>query len=356
MLPYWLLLGFAALPAFETNDRRTPVRAGFLALVLAFAMIVLIGFRYKVGADWYAYVRMYRQIAVLDLGDALTITDPAYALLNYIAAHTGVGLVTVNLLCGLIFTVGLFRFAFSLPNPWLALTTSIPYLVIVVAMGYARQGVALGCMMLSLTALSRKSFAQSVGWLIVAASFHKTAVLVIPLLALAYARHRALTTTAAAILLPVMFYLLIAGQFDTLFMTYVEHSYGSQGAIIRVLMAALPGSIYIVFRKRFELDESVARLYLYMSIVAIALIPVVLATSNTTIVDRFALYLLPLQMLVASWLPILAGQQQRRNASVVVSLLAYAAVVQFVWLNYASHAQDWIPYQFYPVGSEIDAV
>ncbi|MGE3977182.1 MAG: hypothetical protein AB7F94_06285 [Nitrospira sp.] len=33
---------------------------------------------------------------------------------------------------------------------------------------------------------------------------------------------------------------------------------------------------------------------------------------------------------------------------IVVAVVAYYALVQFVWLNYASHSQYWIPYQLMP--------
>lgn len=33
---------------------------------------------------------------------------------------------------------------------------------------------------------------------------------------------------------------------------------------------------------------------------------------------------------------------------IVVAVVAYYALVQFVWLNYASHSKYWVPYQFMP--------
>ena len=355
MLPYWLLFAFAAIPAFEARDTRVRSRFGFVGLALALAMIFMVGMRFRVGADWTAYVRMYHQIAVLNFSEAITYIDPSFAFLNYIVANVGVGFWAVNALCAVIFVAGLFRFAFALPNPWLAIVTSIPYLVIVVAMGYTRQGVALGCMMFGLAALSRDRFVSCVIWVLVAATFHKTAILVIPLVGLAYARHRALTTTAAAILLPVGFYLLVANEFGSLMSTYVDNTYGSQGAVIRVFMVFLPASIFLLYHRRFQVGASEKRLYVAMSILAILTLPAVLLTDNTTLVDRLALYLLPLQLLVASWLPVITRRGEGRNPSVVFALLLYAASIQFVWLNYASHANDWLPYRVFPVG-ESDAI
>jgi hypothetical protein len=31
-----------------------------------------------------------------------------------------------------------------------------------------------------------------------------------------------------------------------------------------------------------------------------------------------------------------------------LGVIAYSALVLFVWLNFAKHADYWLPYQFYP--------
>ena len=67
---------------------------------------------------------------------------------------------------------------------------------------------------------------------------------------------------------------------------------------------------------------------------------------SSAAVDRLALYTIPLQMVVLS-----------RPRSVFTSegfgtalIIAYAAAVQFTWLNYAHHARFWVPYHFWPFG------
>jgi|GEM_PF-5594608 len=65
---------------------------------------------------------------------------------------------------------------------------------------------------------------------------------------------------------------------------------------------------------------------------------------SSTVVDRLALYILPLQLGILSRLPgTVIGPALGWGVVVVYSFL-----VQFVWLNYAAHANYWVPYQFYP--------
>jgi len=61
-------------------------------------------------------------------------------------------------------------------------------------------------------------------------------------------------------------------------------------------------------------------------------------------VDRLALYLTPLQVVVFSRLPFLARKELHPDVMVVLILFGYGAVL-FVWLNFASHAQYWLPYR-----------
>ena len=76
-------------------------------------------------------------------------------LLNWFAGQNELGIWFVNTICGGIFSYGLIAFARSQPRPWLALAVAVPYLIIVVAMGYTRQAAAIGFVMLGLSALAK---------------------------------------------------------------------------------------------------------------------------------------------------------------------------------------------------------
>ena len=62
---------------------------------------------------------------------------------------------------------------------------------------------------------------------------------------------------------------------------------------------------------------------------------------SSTAIDRVAVYVMPLQLAVFSRMPLLLGD--RMSGRVLVIFLALA--IQFVWLNYATHASLWIPYR-----------
>ena len=85
--------------------------------------------------------------------------------------------------------------------------------------------------------------------------------------------------------------------------TYVVARYESQGAMIRLVMNALPAVIFLIWRQRFAFDALQMRLWAWFSIFSLALLALLFVSSASTAIDRVALYLLPLQVVVFSRLP-----------------------------------------------------
>ena len=70
---------------------------------------------------------------------------------------------------------------------------------------------------------------------------------------------------------------------------------------------------------------------------------------SSTVVDRLALYLIPLQIFVLSRLPESFPNKGRANSQLVIAVIFYSCAIQFTWLSFADHAESWLPYQLYPL-------
>jgi hypothetical protein len=141
LIPYWLLFGYFLFGAMLTNTTATGRQPTLAPMVVgAIAMAVMIGFRYEVGADWRTYDLLFKLAGLLDLQRVMQIGDPGYQFLNWLIERIGGGLWTVNLVCAGFSAGGCCVSRESRTDPWLAFVIAIPYLVIVVAMGYTRQG------------------------------------------------------------------------------------------------------------------------------------------------------------------------------------------------------------------------
>ncbi len=355
MATYWLLLLLPALGAVLSAGRmasrfnnRIFEKTSSLGLGLfALLLVVVVGFRHEVGADWFNYLNPL--VTALDQTwfEVMTSSDPAYGLLTWIAANFGGGLYLVNLVCGFIFVAGLLVFSRNSPQPWLTMCVAVPYLVIVVAMGYTRQGVAIGLAMVGFVALDQGRLYKFAGWVLLAALFHKSALILIPL-AVFSGRKNFGAVLGVLLFGALMYVLLLAEYVDNLIGGYITVQYASSGAGIRVAMNALPAGLFLIFRERFDLTSVQRSFWVWMSVTALVFIVLLAVSPSSTAVDRVALYWIPLQLFVWSRLPQAMGHRAGTQRQWVAVVLVYAFAVQFVWLFYADHSYGWLPYQFYP--------
>ena len=354
MFPYWVLFTAAAAGAFQNSaDPSRRVQGGPLLVALAVFVALMVGLRFEVGGDWTAYLQIFWELRYAPLTQAITMSDPGYILLNWLVYQLGIEIWLVNLVCGALFAWGLLVFCKRLPNPWMGFVVAVPYLIIVVAMGYTRQGVAIGLIMVGIVQLrDNHSLARFAFYIFAAAAFHKTAVIVLPLVALAATKNRFVLLGIGAVLGAMLYYFFIYAELDLLMQNYVTDEYDSSGAFLRLSMNLPPAIIFLLLKNRFNLndfDRTLWRNFSYAAFVGFAFLFVL---SSSTVVDRLALYIIPLQMFVYAQLPTVFGSRGRENGAVKIAIIAYAAVVLFVWLTQATNAGQWLPYAVYPLWAE----
>lgn len=348
MIPYWLLF-FSTLVGVLSAQKLSPAGHRQAWTVMFILIALMLGYRHEVGADWGNYWRKFQFVAELEFDYAVTQTkDPAYYPLGWLIARLGGEIYELNLACALLLTLGTFSLAQRQTLPWLALLAAVPYLFIVVGMGYTRQSAALGCTMLGLVALGDGRVRTFVFWTLFGAAFHKSAALMIPIAALASTKHRVWTGFWVMAMAAFGYWLFVQEASETLWTNYVESDYAaaSQGAGIRTGMNVLPAALFLIFRRHLCDSEADRLLWTWMSLLAIACIP--LLSFSATGVDRMALYLIPIQIVVFGRIVRLANGVEGRTF-LVVGVIGYFALVQFVWLNFASHANSWVPYMFRPL-------
>ena len=344
MTPYILSWGMLAWAGLGRSRRL----AGSAFLALLFFLTLLIGLRDQVGGDWFNYFPYLERSLGIPLADVFLEDEPGYGLLNWFAANWGGNVYLVNTLCGLVFTIGLLAFCRAQPRPWLALTLAFPYLITVVAMGYSRQGVAIGLEMIALLALQRDRLLQFLGWIALAATFHRTVLVLLILPASTLSGNLRFSQLLRLLLLIGSAYGLysavIAPDIDYYVQGYIEAQYQSQGALIRVLLCLLPALVFFFNRRRFNLPADTQRIWTFMSLLAVAAAIGLFTIASSTAVDRLALYLIPLQIFVGSRIP------DTRIFGIAPAswnqlLIAFSLAVLLGWLLFAAHSQYWLPYR-----------
>jgi len=341
MIIYWLMFFLAVLFLVVFGFR--PLQQQKIPIYfLTFLCVLMVGFRYEVGCDWDAYMEhFYTASSVNDWESLLYVsTDIGYAILNYLAYVSVDEVWGVNLVAAVVCLLGLARFSLAQPLPLLAFTIAIPYIIIVLFQGYTRQAVAFGFELFALVALMQSQYKRFVFLVFLGATFHKTAAILLPLAALSSTKNKWWTYFWVGITSLLAFYFFIAEYQEALWENYVEANYESSGGGIRVAMNALPAILFLLFRNKFTFNSAEEKkLWLWISILSLVCIPLVFQSS--TAVDRIALYLMPIQLYVFTRLPMLFENKAKLISFGVVFLYF---TVQFVWLNYATHAFCWVPY------------
>jgi len=282
------------------------------------------------------------------LAETLSNYDPGYALFEWLSATLGWGIYGVNIACGALVMTGVYQFCRQQPQPWLAFTVAVPYLIIVVAMGYTRQSAALGLELIALVALSNGQLVRYALWILLASTLHKTAVVLLPLALIATSYENVWIKRiflAAAFLAMALLggWAMFSKESHILVVNYIDADMISQGATIRVAMNAVPAAIFLLFSRRLAPDVVERRTWILLSLLALGCIPLLNFASTAT--DRIALYLIPIQLFVYSRIGAALFSENSRSLANAVIVVGYA-VVLFVLLNYADIVSIyWVPYQ-----------
>jgi hypothetical protein len=342
---YWALFAYFTVGTLlSPKEGQRSTRLTPLLLFGACVTAALIGFRYKVGADWDTYEFFFTWRG--GGRNAPAAEEPGYQAINWIVQQLQLDIWGVNLICGVIFTWGLFRFCLVQADPWLSALIAVPYMVIVVAMGYTRQAVALGVLMAGLASVIRGgSTLRFSVYTAIAALFHRTAVVALPIMALSSQRNRSVNTIigiAAGVLLYDVF---LGNAMDKFVQNYIHTGYSSSGAGIRLAMNFVAAAILAMANYRLRFSETEWKLWRGFAWASLILLGLLFISPSSTAVDRMSIYVMPLQIAVLSRIPRLWNPATVGRLLVVV----YLAAVQFVWLNFAQHANFWVPYRFFPL-------
>lgn len=353
MIVYWAMFAVSALSTLlvgarqSLDERRSAL--GLISVAILFA--VLVGLRYNVGTDWTNYQNTINTMRFVGFSAAMSYKDLGFGLLAWLSTDLGLGIYGINVLCAAVLMYGLARFVRHQPDPWLALTAAVPYLIIVVGMGYIRQAAAIGLLFLALLDFERRSYLRFTVLMGVAALFHGSVLVIFPFAVLVLVRDRRELFIPMLIVALLLYVLILRQRADTFYGMYVERDnvLDSSGALIRVVMNAIPASLYLLLRNRIPLDPSMRYLWTIFSLISISLIAVLFVFPSSTAVDRVALYFIPVQIFLFGHLAVVLTDNPIRARAIDYAVIVYFAGTLFVWLTYASNARNWLPYRFAPL-------
>lgn len=349
MLIYWLLFAYPVVAALVSARAvsREDSRPGLLALggFLLFYNI-LSAVRFEIGGDWANYALMVETISREPLEFALGYGDVAFNFMAWVFTRLGLGLAGINTLCSMILSLGVVVMARRTPAPWLAIAAAVPYLLIVVGLGYIRQAAAIGFVLLAIAAFSERRNVLAACYIVLATLFHVAAVVVLPLMGLALLRRNFAGMLLVGVVgLAIGGYALSEARVQAFQTGYIEAGYDSAGTLVRLVINLVPAILLLLRRKAMRLGELEEPIWTWMAIASVGAMLAFFVSPSSTAVDRLALFFSPIQVFVFGYF---LRAVQERGAFAILSrllLIGYFATIQLVWLVWAAHSEYWVPYR-----------
>ena len=100
--------------------------------------------------------------------------------------------------------------------------------------------------------------------------------------------------------------------------------------------------LFFLLKDRLVLEDSERRLWNIFGLSSFVLLLSLFAMDISTTVDRFALYLLPIQLFMFAHLSDIFHMKYKPLIHFLI--IIYSALIFFIWSFFANHSNHWIPY------------
>jgi hypothetical protein len=344
MFVYWSLFLILAAGALLNREEGIPRLRLMFAILVSVPTLLMIGLRWEIGPDWVGYFEIFNYTKLYSFGESVSHADPGFFGLTWLLHQVDAPFWVLNLVCGIVFVVGLTAFSLQQPNPWLAYLVAFPYLVIVVAMSGDRQSVALGLLFLALNSFEQGRLVRFAFLMLIAALFHGSVLLILPFCLLSYTQN-GFQRVLLLIISAALGYYFLKDAFNIYAYRYSSDRIQSTGVAYRLAMNAMSAIVYLVFERRFALDAHQTRLWRNISWGTLGLALLLIVFPSSTAIDRFLLYLFPLQFVVLSRVPKILTSDRHAAGQFTLLVIAYAALVQVTFLSFGKYASYYIPYR-----------
>jgi hypothetical protein len=195
--------------------------------------------------------------------------------------------------------------------------------------------------------IEKKSILRFVAYSMAGALFHRTVLVFVPIILLSAGRNKAISVLLAIFAVVIAYFTIYSTAVEAYAPGYLNGRYDAAGASVRVLMNILPALLLLATKDRMYRSREEKVVWKTFAILALLAGVALFAVSSSVIVDRLAMYLIPLQMFVLGRISLLFSKSGGSDVLWRALVIAYSAAVLFVWLNYGHFAGGWLPYRNY---------
>lgn len=348
MLLYFLIYLFLALLALFLKPNQSTKLVFWIMLIV---LIFFVGFRLNTGCDFLGYWLRFKYFDIsIGLQDRLLEAEAGFAILTHWVKSFELDYQWLNFFSALILFSTVAKFLSVHPRYFNVLCIMFPILIVQLSMSGIRQSSAVAFLMLACHSFILQRRMLVILFIFLAASFHQTAIIFLPMAFLIGRSISAWKLFVAVTALAPLSIFLISDRLDVYQDRYIEQIYGPQessGAVIRFALMLITASLFQWYKKpMLEVFPRYFSLLQLFSLITIALIPMMFISSVA--VHRLGYYILPVQLFTAVLLPYaIFKDNQARNMFQFVIILSYA-IYLLVWFSFSKHANYcYIPYDSY---------
>ncbi|MFM4937375.1 EpsG family protein [Aeromonas veronii] len=305
-----------------------------LNFVFIFSFLIIFGFRYQVGVDWFNYIEVYnRHVNSTVLFDT---TELGYKTINLLAHYVDKGIVTTILLSTLLFILfTVYGISLLKLNPYYFFALVSAYHFVMSGMNFTRQAIALSVMLMAFGFLIQKRRRGFLLLTLFAGFFHTSAWCFFPLIFIdGKLRYIFLAITT---IVP-----LLVHQMSDVYSLYLDTEMDNAGLYLRALFL-LPCAFFVFLNfKKFNSDVVIKRLMLLV-ILSFPFV-VVVSVLSSTIADRFSYYFILLGALLVYYQFYRLGgwQIKKLNRYGPVTLFLANMIALITWHMYSGYIPSYM--------------
>ena len=306
----------------------------YLILVFLFLFSAL---RFEVGCDWRGYLISLSKAGAEFNFLAEFTSEPVFFLILHYMKMYDINYVWINIVSSLIFFYGAHYMAQRQQNKLAFLILLFPVLIINMPMSGIRQASAVGFLFIAFTSLLDRSALRFTIAVFLAFLFHKSAIIFLGLLPLAFGdltKFRILIFSI--ILIPITAILIQSDSFAAYLMRYGSTGLAEEagGAIFRTGFLALTSIHFLIFlRKKWKKNyKSDYQIILIFSL--LMLLPLIASQFSSVMGDRLGYYFIPMQVLIFTRIPYL---QLTKEQSFHLTYPYIASMTLFIaWVSFSN--------------------
>lgn len=329
-MPPYLLLFAVSLAGWPLSIRKPQFRKGFL-LAVGTLFWLAASLRYVTGFDYRFYETIFQQVSDSGLAAFSTLREiePGYLLLNAAVAGLGGNFRMFLFVFHLLFTALVFAAIHRWsPAPWLSVYLFLTLQYFALSMNFMRQALAAAIVLCIYPFLEKRRLLPCFALILLAACFHRTALLMLPLCPLLLLRVSKRHYAASALLAAAAYVLMdpligFALRFFPKYQHYLTEKYWQGNSLLYVLMPA--GCFLLALPLLRRALQEPSRSPVLMNSVFYALLMQVFITRHF-ILERFSIYPAIFSLLALPEAALLPGKKFPAKARVALLLtggLAY---------------------------------